>query len=624
MGDFWDSNLGILRGCYPGLAEQILKDVPSGFDEADIQIETCASGEPGLKVKGVYVHSPRDPVREARRMAEGLNPGGEAAGDGPVIILGFGLGYGAEAAAEKAGGRVLVIVEKHPELLKKALACRDLGPFLKNNRLIFIPGASGDAVVSALALLEQAASKSLSQPAILKNRSLINLDEDWYAETEAKIRAWASRSQVNSATLRRFGKRWVKNLSKNRDKIYRYPGISCLEGILGGEHPVFLAAAGPSLDKTAPLLGELQERCVIIAVDTSLRFLLRQGIKPDFTMVVDPQFWNARHLDRCAAPETCLVTESAVYPSVLNHPFKRTFLCGSHYPLGLYLEDRIEAKGRLGAGGSVATTAWDFARCLGASSVWIAGLDLAFPGLKTHFKGARFEEKSLSESHRLDPAETWSVRGLLDGAPFRAPAADGGETLTDKRLSLYAAWFESRFRQFPRIRNYRLFPEGLAIRGLENGGIDELLALPKLRPRIDALLEEAYTKTEADFYTPQKTLDRRERFEKARRELLSGLGELKNTACKGRQLAEDALRKLNHAGTTEQEKLLDAFGAINRQIQGSKVKEVAGFLFPDTAELEKKLTSPLAKPFERHLEFSLLLYRSLEDAAVYHIEELKR
>jgi len=43
---------------------------------------------------------PRDPVREARRLAETL----DAAGQGPVVVMGFGLGYGAEAAAEKAPG----------------------------------------------------------------------------------------------------------------------------------------------------------------------------------------------------------------------------------------------------------------------------------------------------------------------------------------------------------------------------------------------------------------------------------------------------------------------------------------------------------------------------------------
>ncbi|MDR1903624.1 MAG: DUF115 domain-containing protein [Treponema sp.] len=619
--NFWEANLKVIRSLYPGLAEQLAQEPDSVFTEEDIRIEESLSGALSLMVKGIHVHSPRNPQRDAQRLAETLEkPAGAVGGNGePVVLMGFGLGYGAEAAAAKAEGRVLVVVERRLEIFRKALECRDLRSFLKNNRLIFILGGSGDALLSALSLLENAGKSGGLLPLIVKNRALVSLDEDWYAGLEGKVRSWASRAEINAATLRRFGKRWVRNLSRNRGAIRALPGVSWLRGIAGA-YPVFLAAAGPSLDKAGPLLEKIAERCIVIAVDTSLRFLLEWGVEPDFTVVVDPQFWNARHLDRAPAPRSCLIAESAVYPSVLFHPFARTFLCGSVFPLGRYIEERVEAKGRLGAGGSVAATAWDFARYLGASSVWIAGLDLSFPELKTHFKGAVFEEKAHTQSRRFVPAETFSVRGLLDGLPFRAVSAAGGAVLTDKRLSLYAAWFESRFRQFPNVRNLRLFPEGLAIAGLENGRTEELLALPALRPGIDMLLKEVFAKAYAGFNAPEKAKKRSEAYESALSDLRRGLEEIKRLAEQGEKTAEKGIKAQGCAARRNE--ALAELDRVNRSIQESKVRDIAGFLFPNTADLEKNLGAPPEKNLLRYLEFSAQFYRSLAEAALYNLGEL--
>jgi hypothetical protein len=342
------------------------------------------------------------------------------------------------------------------------------------------------------------------------------------------------RDDVNAATLKRFAVRWNRNLLRNMSAIRDLPGISRLEGLAAQSAaqetplPVFLAAAGPGLDITRPLLAEIHKRCIIVAVDTSLRFLLMNGVDPDFTLVVDPQYWNSRHLDcvsrlpRKASTQrvlTRLIVEPAAYPSVFRLPCKGIYLCSPQLPQGKLIEQRVDPKGTLGAGGSVATAAWDFSRMLGAREIWIAGLDLAFPGLKTHYRGALFEEKVLAESGRLRPVETWLVHALRDGIPFTAAALSGGEVLTDRRLSLYAAWFENNFRQHPFIRNYSLSPGGLAISGLEPAEPAAFLALPERRAEIDSRLEAACSRVEAGFFEPEETRRRHERYARAVAEL---------------------------------------------------------------------------------------------------------
>jgi hypothetical protein len=543
--------------------------------------------------------------------------------------LGFGLGYTAEAIREKAGNRPIIIVERHKSVLKKALETRHLVSFLSKDPIIFVIGEAPDGVIGALHIcesLERHTGKS-SAPCLIRNRALMKLDEDWYAEVERHSNTWISKEDVNMATLRRFGRRWIRNLVHNMEAIRDLPGVGRLRMCIDSTIPVFLAAAGPSLDGIVPFLPEIYKRAVVVGVDTSLRLLLEAGIDPDFVVVVDPQYWNSRHLDRAPAPRTCLIAESAVYPSVLRHPFQRAFLCASLFPLGGFIEDRLDPKGKLGAGGSVATTAWDFARILGTASIWIAGLDLAFPGFKTHFKGALFEERALAESTRFNPTETRSLRALQDGKPFWAPAAAGGSVLTDRRLSLYAAWFENHFKDAPALSNYRLSEEGLAIPGLLSVSVEEMLALPVRRQEIHHLLDQVFSEIEADFSKQDQRTLRSSQYKTALGALLQGLEQITVLAEEAVKITGAAYQKYRTGSlqsSREQEILLKKLDETNKRIAKSAVKDVAGFLFPSVTELEAMLESPQSESFMYYLEYSLKLYQSLSEAAGYNLKILQR
>jgi hypothetical protein len=609
----WDTNIRILRARYPGLAEELAQEEAAGV------VAESASGAPTLIVQGLHVHSPRDPVREGRRLAGGLT------GKGPLVALGFGLGYAPEAAAAAFPERPLIILERRRDLLRKALESRDLAAFLERRNIIFITGGTGEALTGALRLMEED-PQGQGPPELLKNRVLVQLDEAWYGEAERRLQSWASRDDVNLATLRRFGRRWVRNLARNLRAIRDLPGISRLEGCLSAlpsPPPVLLVAAGPSLDRLRPFLPAFADRCVLVAVDTSLRLLLEQGVSPDFTVAVDPQYWNARHLDRTEARGSRLIAESAVYPPVLRHPFGGAFLCQSLFPLGRFIEDRVDPKGQLGAGGSVATTAWDFARVLGPSSIWLAGLDLGFPGLRTHFKGAVFEERALAEGRRLLPSETRSFRALRDGRPFPAPAAGGGQVLTDRRLSLYSAWFEERFRMHPRIRNRSFSPGGLAISGMEAAEPEELLGLPPRREEIRRALEGAFARAEGDFRSPEAGARREAAYGAALGELVRGLEAILDLAAEAREIAERACREASRGSGAVPPEVPAELEGINARIHSSGVKDVAGFLFPPVSELEAALESPGSDPLGRYLELSAKLYRALGESADYNLSMLR-
>jgi len=351
---YTNKNKEILLNQYPGLWEEInTKDEGDKFN--DVNVETAQTGEPVLRINGMYIHSPRDPLREGQRLAQACSQA-DVNGEKPaIVILGFGLGYSAQSVAEAAKGlgRQIIIVEKHKSLFLKALELRDFSDFLGNNRIIFVIGGSGEAVTSALSIANELSNdgdenaKKIA-PYIINNKALTNFDEQWYKQVEDRIRSWTMRDSVNTATHKRFGRRWSRNFARNMSVIRDYPGITKLSNLAAAKTddkeaisplPVFLAAAGPSLDKITPLLCDIYERCIIVAVDTNLRFFVKNNIQPDFVLVVDPQFWNSRHLDRCVTEKinlrTALVAEPSVYPPVLKLPFKNKFLCSPALPLGV-------------------------------------------------------------------------------------------------------------------------------------------------------------------------------------------------------------------------------------------------------------------------------------------------
>jgi hypothetical protein len=592
---FWEINSKILLERYPGLLDQLLRG-EQGLAAQDIKIETSVSGEPALMVKGLSVHSRRDPVKEGKRLAQSA-AGENTSSSIMLIVLGFGLGYAAQELGEINPQSPIIIVEKYPALLRLAFELRNMEKLLSRNNVAFVLEPEG--IYRALSLFEKAANEKLKAE-IFRNRPLTGLDEQWYSIAENRIKTWAMKDQVNSATLKKFGKRWVRNILRNAEAVRDMPGISRFAGLAANDKteplPVFMAAAGPGLDKIAGLLPDIRKRCVIVSVDTSLRFLSRNNIAPDFALVIDPQFWNSRHLDRCVISNTRLIIESAVYPVVPRLPFKKTYLCGSLFPLGKFMEQRVDPKGDLASGGSVATSAWDFCRLLGARQIWIAGLDLAFPGNKTHYRGAQFEEKALVESFRLRPSESWLARAMRDGIPCIGPAPGGGQVQSDRRLSLYASWFENCFSQYPQIKNFSLSDGGLAIAGLEAAAPEALLALPDRRGEIDERLDAAETRIEADFFEPRETEARSQRYENAVASLRSALEKIKTACEKGEEIASRALQASRalkqNPGPAEQEKILAGLDSINRLISSSEAKEIAGFLLPRLNGLEYPGRSP--------------------------------
>ena len=563
-------------------------------------------GNPRLSLNGKLVHSGREPAREAARFVDSALEGRT-----PVValFLGFGLGYHVEYALNTRPELHCVVYDPEPGMLKAAFSARDCTAIVRSGRLSILTDSEPDALTPIIEKLGR------NELVLIRLRPLYERYEREYRAVESHVDNHFRRREINHNTLVRFGRRWVRNLAENLSVVARSTPIRRLENRFPAV-PALLLAGGPSLDETLPWLPDLSRRMLVIAVDTSLYAAVRAGVTPDYAVVVDPQYWNTRHLDAAAGTDCEIISESSTHPRafrVLNGPVS---MCSSLFPLGKFVEEAWGSEfGTLGAGGSVATTAWDFARYIGCNPIYCAGLDLAFPRRNTHFRGSFFESRALTWCRREHPVETMAFSYLHSGQSELVPANNGKRVLSDTRMRIYRWWFETQMRRYPQTTTVTLSNEGASIDGMPARSIDSALELPDRRREISEIRRE---KTETR--RSRHARDHRKKVERLRTRLDELTGELRSMeelARRGLIVTERAIHDRTVTARVGAETLAE-LDAIDTRITGHRYREIAGFLLQEVKERVRtgKEPDPLAA--------SKLLYEGLEESCRYHRTHLER
>ncbi|HUV08935.1 MAG TPA: 6-hydroxymethylpterin diphosphokinase MptE-like protein [Spirochaetia bacterium] len=584
-----------------------LKDVLGSCPAEDLILKETRSGNPTGIFRKRYIHSRFDPLKEASRLIEFEYP--EEAG--VCLFYGFGLGYQVEIFIKRFPRVPAVIFEPDPSLFVKALHSRELRGVLSERCLRFFIGRDPES------LPQELDSLPFSKPHIIRLRSLCEENGEYYQKLDWIIQSYQARREINLNTLNRFGKLWVRNLARNLTQLLRAPGVHRLKGLFSGI-PSIVIASGPSLDTVFPYLTELRERFLLISVDTSLAACLQRDVEPDFLVVVDPQYWNTRHLDGAFPVRTFLVSESSTHPRIFQNLHLPTFFAGSLFPLGEYIEALLGEKGKLGAGGSVATSAWDLARMMGARPIYMAGLDLGYPDRQTHFRGAFFETLFYSQSTRLRPVEQMSFSYLVQANPFPATSCSDGRVLTDQRMMIYKWWFENQMKIFPDNETRSLSPGGVKIEGVPLASLESLLSYPPLRERIEEKKRDAQA-----FFNGSERSDLKEKVAAILRDLLGDLSSLLS-------LASEAIKETNllqsHLGEGHwDEGSLARLNGIDTKILQVGSRQIVGFLIQTLIQkiLDGEKDRRMNRPQEL-LSTSGELYREIQESATYHIEVLER
>lgn len=572
---------------------------------------------PTLVIGDQHLHSKYNPQEEARRILTSDFFQTAAAKQG-CIFAGIGLGYLAIQYMIEQPDVPVTIIEPDIHTFVCFLAAASQTAFFRHEQLSLLIGISPEEASSFLT------SANLNSIPLFKHTVSIAVHNDWYTAFFTLRERTRTKNSINAKTLERFGTLWLKNTVKNLHLLYDTAKIRCFRNAFSGI-PVLVLAAGPSLHRQLAVIKKTPQNYLIIAVDTAVRACAHEGIVPDFILSFDPQYWNYLHTAGLDTSKSVLISEAAAFPAVFRQRYRAVFLSESSVPFARFLEQDTAEDCALAAGGSVATTAWDFARYIGAQTVIMAGFDLAFPHNQTHFAGSTFEESAHNVSSRLLTAEQTSCRALYSAFPSLHADYSGGTVLTDRRMLMYAWWFESTLVKYPDIKTYNLMPEGILIPGMPACTANEFFHLTvggmvrtDIQSRIRRIIDTVYSES---FFTALPK--RKQHVADSVRAMAENAASLSRKAAEAEKLCERLQEEIDTHSRVQQTALVEQLNGIDTEIRSGFAKNLVEVLFfaAENTQAESAAGTPEDSEPMKHAQ---AVYQRIRETALQVYEVFTR
>lgn len=434
-------------------------------------------GEYYVSLDGNPLSSSFSPLTQAIRLLEtyALKP------TDVVIVLGLGNPHLLTSVSEKLNpGQILILVGED-ETLVPILWDQFLKPLLQ------VPGRhlfSGELFYPLFFnYLESLPIERVSGLKLIRNPTDTNRNPI-YKELEDKTQTVFQAKMSDLLTKFEFERLWIKNSVFNlvhaeKSPPIKYP-ISTLRDKFKGLTAV-LVSAGPSLRKNLTWLQEVRDKVFVFSCDTSLKVLIKAGIKADGVVTLDAQTNSFFHFMGESLKEIPLFADLVSSPTLLREPMFQTVV---HSVTAKYQVDaegslvrEVTAGGELAeqvfldvgdiqSGGSVATTAFDMLRYMGFSNVFFLGQDLAYSGREIHSTGTHHNEKWLTLVNRKNSLERINEVIIRKRETRFVPSSSGGQVLTDYVLDLYRHWFEESAQSVKEMSLWNVNEDGAEIVGI--------------------------------------------------------------------------------------------------------------------------------------------------------------
>lgn len=391
----YEKNLKVLSKYYDKFDELIEKGRKELKPDFEIIEETADDGGRILRIrqngKMYYLNGKRNSKESALLWRDAL---GELQQNTPIIMMGTGNPSYLKELAEQTENKITIIVyEPSLQIFLKFLEMADLERWMEKHLIIFWVNGLEEM---GLQKLQPVIKKTLIYEMLVYVKYFILPNYEILFEKEAVdfmriCRDAAAEEAVQYNTNIIFSKVMVKNLLSNARYLCKGYKTTQLINLVPKDVPGILVAAGPSLNKNIKDLKEAQGKSFIIAVDTAVKPLLREGIVPHMIAMID----GMKPLSLFEAEgvkEIPLLTSLSAASEVLDyHTGMKIF-----YNQGYQFADRIFQKsgqmvGGVATGGSVATSVFSFMYMIGITTIILVGQDLAFTNNRSHADGT-FQE----------------------------------------------------------------------------------------------------------------------------------------------------------------------------------------------------------------------------------------
>jgi hypothetical protein len=439
-------NLSALWASDPILAAKI----EAIDDGAALKIEPSKAGPPTIAVKTadgriVYLHSRYDPITEATKLIDATELDGKVA----FYIHGFGLGYHVEQAFDRASPEaIFCIFEPDLRVLRAAMESRDLSRLIESHRLLFFTNL--DKAELFTRLTPQTATIALGFGNIAHAPSL-QLHSEFHRQMQTWVAEFVAYCRTTVSTLIANGCRTAENVSRNLPWYVATPSLSRLQDHYRGK-PAVIVSAGPSLRKNKHLLRELNNRAVIIAVQTTFQPLLELGVEPHFVTSLDYHDICTRFFEKLPPTvKTELVAEPKATSAIFDLNPGPLSLLGNDFAERLLGEMKLN-KARLPAGATVAHLSYYLAEHLGCDPIIFVGQDLGFSDGLCYAPGTSYEDVWRPELSRFCTVEMKQWEQIVRDRNILRKTVDykGNPTYTEERLFTYLQQFERDFAKSDR------------------------------------------------------------------------------------------------------------------------------------------------------------------------------
>lgn len=320
---------------------------------------------------GILLHSGVDPMWEARELAEVLYVPRMRR----FCTWGCGLGYLCLQMYEYCYESIDIYVYESDEKVLAYAKRYGVLEWIPEDRLHIVTASSQAELLKAfsaqLELYEQEAA-------------VLYFEKDALYKATDDIKAILGRLRAMTQTGRDFRRLTEYNYERNLFQVSRY-----IDSIQSDEKRTewLVLGGGPSLDHAIDYIRRTRDSKAIIAATTVYKKLLSEGIKPDYIAVLDPQ-------NRTYGQMTGVADHSAVLfmADGANWQFGEKYK-GEKYlvPFSGFAFSRERYENRnmecWQAQGTVAAFCIDIAVYMGAQTIELAGVDLAYPVGHTHASG---------------------------------------------------------------------------------------------------------------------------------------------------------------------------------------------------------------------------------------------
>ncbi len=400
--------------------------------------------------KSVLAHSRHRPRQEAQSFVQArlkaptvLNENHGARSPHTFLVAGLGLGYHVQELERESRDPRVIVAEDDLALIKAAFCVGDFTALLRNGNLYFLTSGDKASVHDTLRPLMADMMLGLQ---ILALPYASQVHAAFQARILDLLRDFMAFARLQMLTLLRNARITYENLLFNLPAYLARPGVEVLRGKAAG-YPAILVAAGPSLARHLPLLRELRDRAVVIAVQTVFKTLLAHGIRPHFVTSLDFHEISAQFFrDVAEFGDTILVAEPKANWHVLDTYRGRTHVL--HHDLyDTLLAEAAPPRGRIRAGSTVAHLAFYLAEYLGCDPIILVGQDLSYADGFYYPPGMPIEEIWGPELGRFQTVEMKQWERIVRARPILRTVKDvqGRDVYTDEQLFTYAEQFQRDF-----------------------------------------------------------------------------------------------------------------------------------------------------------------------------------